>query len=263
MQEFVSGEAELKQQFEAEKAHAARNYTRKIIDDLAAKCKITEPAKIKSLEKFLHLSAWNYERHKSEAEKKLKIRKLRSQIQDIGDLAFELKAQLHLLHPVAEKIFWRQSAVGVQNPAISGNVVYTGPMGQTIIQTEIEPGTYEDRYLNRIKIEEAIHLMGNFAQSALRHTPDDAGGRPKGEPVQNWTTSMREFWTQELGRKFTYAPNEGEGYTPAYVFCKAALKPLDPAVTPSALATAMRKTIRLHPAIVSGRTRGKARKNPP
>jgi hypothetical protein len=69
------------------------------------------------------------------------------------------------------------------------------------------------------------------------------GGRPINHALEVLTRKTADFWTEKLGRRFTVDYHRGSGWTQAFEFVKALLKPLGD-VPDKQIITAMRAEIK-------------------
>jgi hypothetical protein len=70
------------------------------------------------------------------------------------------------------------------------------------------------------------------------------GGQPEHTGLRVWVARARDFWTETLGRKFTYQYVKGAHKGQAFVFCSFLLERIAPDITDSELATAIRAMIK-------------------
>jgi hypothetical protein len=117
-------------------------------------------------------------------------------------------------------------------------------------------------YLHFPQILEAVSALREMIEWTLKSArPADKGGRPRRtQATQHFIENMREFWTKQLKRPFTFDQHMSEPTSEAAVFCWELLRFIDPNAKWSEFSTAMREAVRLdHPG--RGRRR-KSQKSP-
>lgn len=93
---------------------------------------------------------------------------------------------------------------------------------------------------------EALDALGKRTAARLPElrAVRDKGGQPENTGLRIWVARARDFWEQELERKFTYQYVKRVHKGQAFVFCSFVLKRIAPDVTKAELATAIRAMIK-------------------
>lgn len=86
--------------------------------------------------------------------------------------------------------------------------------------------------------------MEAFSADAIKDVGKDIGGPRSNEAMRMWVINLRKLWVDVLKRRFTIDYHKGQGTTPAFDFCWAAIRLVDKSVRKDKLITAMRKVIR-------------------
>jgi hypothetical protein len=130
--------------------------------------------------------------------------------------------------------------------------------GHSFFRYRDREGRETRTYLHFPQILEAVSVLRNMIDHILaRARPADKGGRPfQTQATWVFIVEMREFWTNELKRSFTFDHCKGVPISEAAIFCWELLKFVDPKAECSEFCTAMRKAVQLdHPG------RGRPRKS--
>jgi len=206
---------------------------------------------IERLRDGLVLAAWVY-LYRSDDRAKLKRRSMRREIEKIGSLADKLNSKLDGLSKPASELFW----LGQRN--LEANLFWisgetspygheTSRYGHTIVRREWESGARSVTILKQGQIREAVQIIRNLSNVSATLMKPDRGGRPSDSALHLWVMNAQRIWETVLGRTFTFQAIDGQPASAAFEFCREALSPLAPAVTRSALTTAIRKAIKLKP----------------
>jgi hypothetical protein len=93
---------------------------------------------------------------------------------------------------------------------------------------------------------ESLAEFGTRIENRLKElrAVKDKGGHPENTGLRIWTARARDFWEEQLGRKFTYQYVFRIHKSEAFVFCFFILQRIAPNVTQKELATAMRAMIK-------------------
>jgi hypothetical protein len=230
---------------EARMDEAFKAYTSEFLQSLADEFKI-DRAKRDRLREVLRFTAWLYRNPLDEEYSKPKKRFLRAELTHVEDLADKLASSIASLSGAAAEVLWfPQRRLLSELPLVGSDTVTK--YGHTVIRYRRSDDAEEIRFLREQQIVEAVAVLRNLARHAIESLKHDRSGPMPDEPLRMWIINIQRFWQRDLGRRFTYDSHRGKGLTNAYRFCWAATRPLDKGITQSALGTAMRKAIKLHP----------------
>jgi hypothetical protein len=194
---------------------------------------------------------------KQDQENMLKSRSRRSELAGIQKIAADLAHKIESLTEPTKEFLWDiQSRL---HSEVFRSEESKSRFGHTIIRHQNSDGAVEIRYLNEFQIVEAVHVLNNLANHAVKTLGREKTGPVPDEALRMWVINMENLFVKILGRKFTHNPHKDET-TIAYLFCKRAIEPLDPTVAGSALRNAMRKAIKLSGQVLRPKSRLAARK---
>ncbi len=98
-------------------------------------------------------------------------------------------------------------------------------------------------YLEHPEIIEAVSVLANYARRAANQLPKDRTGAKFDFALWMWVVNAQAFWTEQLGRRFTYDRHGDNPISEAFRFCWDAIHPLDPDLPLPAVGSTMRKAI--------------------
>jgi hypothetical protein len=134
----------------------------------------------------------------------------------------------------------------------------TSSFGHSFFRRLDQEGSETTTHLHFPQILEAVSVLRNMLvhiRGSVR--PADIGGRPfRTQATWNFIVTLREFWTKQLKRPFTFDQRMREPASEAAFFCWELLKLTDRNAKWPEFCTAMREAVRLdHPG------RGRRRKS--
>lgn len=217
------------------------DFAREVIDRLAERHDIP-PERKAALARFMRGAAGVYRKTENNEEERPRAKHVRAALAEINQTVVALARQLEQADDVTDRLLWAPE-VEVSALAADENVA-SSPYGHSFWRLPHERG-FAFWYLDREKIEEALAILGAYSALALRRIPRDKGGRSRDRALFMWVVNAASFWTDQLGRQFTYNPHKN-GSTPAYRFCWDALKAVGVPFTRAALGTQMSKVIEQH-----------------
>jgi hypothetical protein len=236
--------SESEREFEDQKAIAAKCYTPEFILSLARNFGIDDAVQIDRLRDGLALAAWVYV-YRPDHTDRIKTGPVREELKEIAHLADRLDSKLDAISNAASEMLWLgQRQVEANLPWTDANV---SPRGHTIVRWEYPSGAKSVTVLREGQIREAVRIVRNLAQESLARARVDKGGRPHNDSLLLWVFNVQKIWEDILGYEFTFHEYEGQPKGRAFEFCRAAIRPLAPAVTDAALTTAIRKAISRKP----------------
>lgn len=215
-----------------------QDFPPEIIDSLAEQHDIP-PERKPELSKFMKAAAGVYRKTENNEDERPRAKHVRAALEEIKQSVAELARQLDQADDVTDRLLWRPETE-VSALATDENVACS-PYGHRFWRFPHKNG-FAFWYLDREKIEEALAILHAYSDAAVQRCPKDEGGRSRDHALFMWVLNAASFWTEQLGRKFSYNPHKG-GSTPAYRFCWDALKALGVPFTPASLGTQMSKVI--------------------
>jgi len=216
-------------------------YSDEFIDDICRSFDISENKKSKLIF-FLNNAAPGYLYYKTAFENAPGSRELRKEIRKIGEWVENLLKLIDETDKRALDILWNEIRAPGETPR---KPAANSETDQFFAKFGTGNGPGSDALFGGSEIQSALHrLKLSAARANERLKAGSKGGRPRIEAARIWVSNARDFWTHALGRKFSFDMASGEMATDAGNFCLQALKALDPDVTASMVATAMRAAIR-------------------
>ena len=168
----------------------------------------------------------------------------RKQLAEIAALARKISAKLEQLDDRASRVLWApEMDIAIQ--AASDPTPTKTEHGLTIHREDISEKSYRLYYLESRDITEAVAVLASYASHAVERLPKDKRGAKPSHALSLWVWNANLFWTEQLGRSFTFASHKSEPITEAARFCLDVLAPLAPDILPSTLGTTMREVIKL------------------
>lgn len=203
---------------------------------------ITDVKLIAELKRFLSFASKRYlQARKSKPSDDPKA--ARRDLDALAALLTGAVERLSTLSPMAEQRLWQADAIASMD-ATSRQDGRTR-FGQTVRRLERGPNRWTELWLGREELTEALMVLKNYAERAAGRPFASGKGRPRADnALQNWVENARLYWTNVLGRPFTFDWQGSEPVSPAARFCHELLARLDSGVPPAALATALRRAQR-------------------
>jgi len=216
-----------------------RDFPEEVIDRLAQQHAI--PSELKpALARFMKGAAGVYWKTENNEDDRPRPKHIRAALREINETVTKLSQQLEQIDDITDRLLWFPE-VEVDRLATDENVA-SSPYGHRFWRLPHEKG-FTFWYLDRERIEEAVKILTAYSELALQRVPKDDGGRGKDRALFMWVANAAAFWTEQLGREFSYNRQKGG---PAYRFCCDALRALGEPFTQASLSTQMRKVIRQH-----------------
>jgi len=223
----------------------AELYPTAFVESLAAQFKIN-PERVVELKRLLEGWADVFRRYKFDVDDRRHLTStVRSELRRIKQRVDALRSALDNLHPETDWRLWApegEHAVELmptsrtQSAPYPKDEVELGPYGHTLTRVWTCDG---HSFLMRIEQSdhyESLTILRNYAATAIARLPSDKGGRFRREALRMWLVNVRSYWTDVLGRRFSYKKESAR-------FCIEAFKLIDPSFPESRLIMAIRNVL--------------------
>ena len=218
--------------FPARQINADEIYTDEVVAKLAADFKISDPNLVREFRACLIDAATKYVATRTSKQGRERLKRLKRTFGQLRNILCALDSKLIVMSDEERSRLWDDRWGEGEMPAF----VY-----QQHPTTSI-PKEYSDERAFRATLARLIARAGSM-HTGLNQSKD-VGGAPQNVALLDWVARMRDFWINSLGKKFTYSAFKDAPKSPAYKFCEAAIKPLEPFIGCKNVSTAIREVIK-------------------
>jgi hypothetical protein len=217
-------------------------YPAERLNHLAEEHDVSAGCDFEEMVRTLFFSGAAYLQHRSDFEDSQNWTHRRETYRKLLGLLKEVQAALQKLDNSGEEEFWLpELSLHKYFATRAGDI---SPFGHTLRRIKTGKDTHAMVYLRKSDHLEAIEIMRRYALEAMRRSPLTPASRSSDFILWIWVENIRHFWTNCLGRDFTYSASKRlGGKSAAFLFCRDAIKLLDTSITSSNVSTAVRAVI--------------------